>query len=185
MKERIRQGQRVHRSSFIVRPSSFSLGALKRMYCSTCGVAVTQGLSYCNYCGAKLSAAENDNASNTREVRPELLVAATSALFIFGLVAITMLMGMMKVILGLTVESVLVFALFPFLLLLILEGIFIRLLLRRKRNADQTDDPLQLNGQATRELDAAHARALPEPLSSVTEHTTRAFAPLPSERTPK
>jgi len=153
------------------------------MYCSSCGVAVTQGLSYCNYCGAKLGGAENDNASNSREVRPELLVAATSALFIFGLVAIIMLMGMMKSVLGLTVESVLVFALFPFLLLIILEGVFLRLLLRRKRSADQTDAPVQLKGQATKELDAAHARELPLP--SVTEHTTRAFARLPSERTPK
>ncbi len=25
------------------------------MYCSSCGVAVAQGLSYCNFCGAKLN----------------------------------------------------------------------------------------------------------------------------------
>jgi hypothetical protein len=171
----------IPRSSFIV----FFSGELKRMYCSSCGVAVAQGLSYCNYCGAKLGGAESDNASKSREVRPELLVAATSALFIFGLVAIIMLMGVMKVVLGLTVESVLVFALFPFLLLLLLEGVFIRLLLRSKRNAEQTNESTPLKGQATKELDAAHARALPEPLSSVTEHTTRAFAPLPSDRTSK
>src|SRR5258705_13817276 len=103
------------------------------MYCSTCGVAVAQGLSYCNYCGAKLSGAKDDDADNSGEVKPGLLVAAISVLFIAGLVAIIMLMGVMKVVLGLTVESVLVFALFPFLLLCLLEGVFIRLLLRSNR----------------------------------------------------
>jgi len=44
---------------------------------------------------------------------------------------------------------------------------------------------VQLKGQATKGLDAAQARALPEPVSSVTEHTTRAFEPIPSERTSK
>ena len=42
-----------------------------------------------------------------------------------------------------------------------------------------------LKGQATRELDAAQARVLPEPVPSVTEHTTRAFEPIYNERTSK
>jgi hypothetical protein len=155
------------------------------MYCSSCGVAVAQGLSYCNYCGAKLSGAASDNPNKSSEVKPELLVSAISALFILGLVAIIMLMGVLKVVVGLTVESVLVLSLFPFLLLVVLEVVFIRLLLRSKRNADQPDATVQMKGHATRELDAAQARGLPEPVSSVTEHTTRAFAPISSERTSK
>ena len=31
------------------------------MYCPSCGVAVTQGLTYCNYCGAKLSHEDSDD----------------------------------------------------------------------------------------------------------------------------
>lgn len=154
------------------------------MYCSTCGVAVAQGLSYCNYCGAKLST-KGDSVIKSPEVKPELLVSAISALFILGLVAIIMLMGMMKEVLGLPVERVLAISLLPFLLLLLLEGLFIRLLLRSKRGSDQAGDTVQLEGPATRELDAAQARVLPEPVSSVTEHTTRAFHPIPTERSPK
>jgi hypothetical protein len=153
------------------------------MYCSSCGVAVTQGLSYCNYCGAKLNAT-GDSGAKAPEVRPELLVCAISALFILGLVAIIMMMGMMKAVMELPVERVLGFALVPFLLLLLLEGVFIRLLLRSKRNPDEVGDSA-LKGQATKELDAAQARALPEPMSSVTEHTTRAFAPVYNERESK
>lgn len=160
------------------------------MYCSTCGVAVAQGLSYCNYCGAKFN--RDDGDANTPEVR--YLIFAMMATFFFGLVAITMLMGVMKVILRLPVGEVLLFSLLPFLLMLILEGVFMRLLFSRKRTAA---DEKALKGQATKELDAARvmpdprmlpegqlpdARAIPQQRPSVTEHTTRAFDPIYTER---
>jgi hypothetical protein len=154
------------------------------MYCSSCGVAVSQGLSYCNYCGAKLSAA-GDNGPKSSEVRPESLVFAMMAIFIFGLAAITVLMGVMKAVLGLPVERVLAFSLLPFLIMLLLEGVFIRLLLRRKRGAEKAGDTVVLKGPATKELDAAQARVLPEHVPSVTEHTTRAFDQVYNERTSK
>lgn len=154
------------------------------MYCSTCGVAVTPGLSYCNYCGAKLDAAKSESTGISPEVRPGLLVCAISVLFILGMVATIMMMGMMKVVLGLPVGEVLALALLPFLILLGLEGLFIRLLLRSKRS-DYSSDSVQLKGSATRELDAAQGRALPEPKTSVTEHTTRAFDPAYTERRSK
>ena len=50
------------------------------MYCSSCGVAVTQGLGYCNYCGAKLNGANGDSVSTTSEVKPgthQINVSAT------------------------------------------------------------------------------------------------------------
>lgn len=152
------------------------------MFCSSCGVAVTQGLSYCNYCGAKLSGAKGETPSETREVRPELLVSAMAGVFILGLVAITMLMGMMKQVLGLPVENVLLFALLPFLILLLLEGVFLRLLFRRKQSTQKTGDTIPGKGHATRELDAAQARGLPESVPSVTEHTTRVLDPIYTDR---
>jgi hypothetical protein len=154
------------------------------MYCSTCGVAVTPGLSYCNYCGEKLSGAKRDSIIKSPEVRPETLVAAMVFAFVFGLGAITVLMGVMKAVLHLEVGLILFFALLSFLVMLSLEGVFIRLLFRRRRGAEEGDTVL-LKGQATRELDAAQARVLPEPMPSVTEHTTRAFDPIYPERTSK
>lgn len=154
------------------------------MYCSACGVAVAQGLSYCNYCGAKLSDA-SEKGLEPREVKPELLVSAMAGVFILGTVVITLLMGMMKSVLGLPVERVLAFTLLPFLVLLVIEGVFMRLLLRRNRGVEKTRYISQSKEQVTNELDAAHARELPEPVPSVTEHTTRAFAPIPNEPTSK
>src|SRR6266550_5912697 len=153
------------------------------MYCSACGVAVSQGLTYCNYCGAKVGSAA-DNALKSSGPRPEYLVFAMMAVFIFGVGAITLLMGMMKSVLGLPVETVLAFALLPFLIMLLLEGVFIRLLLRRNRSVE-TSHTSPSKEQVTNELDAVHARALSEPVPSVTEHTTRAFAPIHNERTSK
>lgn len=155
------------------------------MYCSSCGVAVERGLSYCNYCGAKLSGANGDNVIKSPEVKPELLVSAMVVVFVLGLVAITMLMGMMKAVLHLNVGLILAFTLLSFLIMLFLEGLFIRLLLRRKRDTEEAGDTVRWKEQATKELDAAPARVLPEPVPSVTEHTTRAFAPVHNERASK
>lgn len=151
------------------------------MYCSSCGVAVAESLSYCNYCGAKLSGAKGDEIE-WREVKPGLLVSAMTALFIFGLVGITILIGMLKAILELPVERVLAVALVPFLLLLLLEGVFIRLLLRGKSSAKAPYGNALLKSGATKELDVGQRS---EPIPSVTDHTTRSFDPVYRERASK
>ncbi|SRR5713226_7674233 len=155
------------------------------MYCSSCGVAVAQGLTYCNYCGEKLNGAKGLSVIKSSEVKPEMLVAAMVFVFVFGLAAITMLMGMMKAVLHLEAGQILAFALLSFLIMLLIEGVCLRLLFRRKRGTEEAGDAVQLKGQATKELDAAQARVLPEPVPSVTEHTTRAFEPVSHERTSK
>jgi uncharacterized protein (DUF983 family) len=155
------------------------------MYCSSCGVAVTQGLSYCNYCGAKLSRANGDNSSKTPEVKPELLVSAMVGVFVLGLPAIIMLMGVMKAVLDLNVGLILAFTLLSFLIMLMIEGVILRLLFSRKRRAGEAGDTALSKEQETKELDAAQMRVLPEPVPSVTEHTTRAFEPIYTERKSK
>jgi len=154
------------------------------MYCSACGVAVAQGLSYCNYCGAKLNGVKGETRIKSPEVKPELLVSAMVMVFVFGLVAIAFLMVVMKEVLG-NAGQVLAFTLLSFLVMLSIEGVIIRLLLRRKRGTEEAGDTVRMKGPATKELDAAQARTLPEPVPSVTEHTTRAFEPIYNERTSK
>lgn len=148
------------------------------MYCSSCGVAVVKGLSYCNYCGAKLSEAKSDNLVKSSEIRPELVVSAMVATFVLGLVCTTMLIGVMKSVLALSVGQILGFAILCFLMMLFLEGVFLRLLFRRSRGAEEAGNTELSDRHTTKALDAARARALPEPVASVTEHTTRAFEPI-------
>lgn len=150
------------------------------MYCSSCGVAVAQKLSYCNHCGANLNRGDSAESS---QVRPDWLVFMMAATFIFGLVAITILMGVMKSVLELQVGQIMGVLVFSFLLMLLLEGVFIRLLLRRRHEVDERKT--LSNAQITNELDEPRARLLSQPAASVTEHTTRAFDPIPVERSKK
>ena len=148
------------------------------MYCSSCGVSVAQGLSYCNYCGAKLNGEKGDNVIKSSEVKPESLVWGMVAVLVFGFVAIVFLMMAMKMV-GLNVGQILAFTILSFLIMLLVEGVFIWQLLRRKRS---TDDTALSKKQATKELEEAQARVLPEAIPSVIEHTTRNFEPLYRER---
>src|SRR5687767_406555 len=137
------------------------------MYCSSCGIAVAQGLSYCNHCGAKLN--RGDGVRKYPEVEPELLVSAMAGLFILGLGAITLLILVMKNGLELPADRVLGYASIPFLLMLFLEGVFLLLLFRGKRGRDEAGGTLPGKRHATRELDAAHAGVLRESVGSVTD----------------
>lgn len=148
------------------------------MYCSTCGVAVAESLSYCNHCGARIIASNNDKVATAREVQPGLLVSAMAGTFILGMFAITALLGVMKAVLGLQVGQILGFAALSFFILIFLEGVYLFLLFRRNRSADEQETTGSLAQHTTKELGAAHARELQEPLSSVTDHTTRAFDPI-------
>jgi hypothetical protein len=148
------------------------------MYCSTCGVAIAESLSYCNHCGARVSGSHRDNANLSRDLNPGFLVYAMLATFIFGLVAITLLLGVMKSVLGLEVGQILGFAVLSFLIMLFLEGVFLSLLIRRNRSAEDRART-ELMGHHTKELAAPQ---LQEPLSSVTDHTTRAFDPIYTNR---
>jgi hypothetical protein len=150
------------------------------MYCSSCGVAVTQGLSYCNYCGAKLST--GDSSDKPPDIRPGGLVTMMVATFIMGLFVITIFMGVMKSVLHFEYGPLVAFTTLGFLIMLMLEGIFIRLLFRPlKRRDSEPRNTFQNDRASTKELEA-QSRVPMEPIASVTEHTTRAFDPVFSER---
>src|ERR1044072_3055849 len=125
------------------------------MYCSTCRKSVTPGLSYCNHCGAKLSGAKSDDITKN-------LLFFMTAVFVFGLVAIIFLMMALKMVFGPeNLHLILSFTLLSFLIMLAVEGVFVWMLLSRKKT------------QTAKELGETKARILPEPAVSVTEHTTR------------
>jgi hypothetical protein len=131
-----------------------------------------------------LSGVKRDSIIKSPEVRPESLVWGMVAVLVFGFVAIVFLMMSMKMV-GLDAGQILALTIFSFLLILLLEGVFIWQLLSRKRGSVEKGDTALSKQQATKELDASQSRVLPEPVPSVTEHTTRAFEPIYSERKSK
>ena len=127
------------------------------MYCSTCASAVSPNLTYCNHCGAKLSEAKGDNITKN-------LLFFMTAVFVFGLGAIIFLMMAMRMVFGPAyVGLIIAFTFLSFLIMLGVEGVFVWMLLSRKKGAKE----------AAKELSEAKARSLPAPVLSVTEHTTR------------
>lgn len=153
------------------------------MYCSNCAKEVASGLSFCNHCGFRLKGERGDSESKSSEVKPGLLVSAMVGLFILGLVAIAILIGVMKVIAGFETPIVYAFTIFSFVLLLMIEGLLTWMLLRRKKVEKEVSNTNQLNEQGVKEMYAAPTRGLSEPtfqpVSSVTEHTTRTLEHVP------
>ena len=153
------------------------------MYCSSCGASVAQGLSFCKHCGAKLSGETGDSLIKTTELRAEsLIISAMVGLFVLGLLAIAVLIGVMKAVLDLNAGQILGFATLSFLIMLLIEGVLIWRLSRLKRGVEETGVAALPKKQTTKELDEARARVLPEAMPSVTEHTTRTLDPIYSER---
>lgn len=155
------------------------------MYCSSCGVAVSQALTYCNHCGAKLNSAKTDDLSEARQANPELLVSAMAATFILGLVAIAVLLGVLKQVAGFDPPFLIAATAFCFALLLLIEGMLIKMLISSRSKPKIPQSKKTIKDASTRELQEANARVLAEPVPSVTEHTTRAFDPIYSERKQK
>ena len=150
------------------------------MYCSTCGVAVAKGLTYCNYCGANLRS--RDTEVTPREATRGLLVSAMAGIFVLGLPGIAFIIFMLNAALRLDPQQTMAFAWVTLLLLVALEVIFLLLLLRGKPRKDETRQSDQFKGSQTNELETKHPGMLAEPISSVTEHTTRAFDAVPRHR---
>jgi hypothetical protein len=152
------------------------------MYCSSCGVAATPNLTYCNHCGAKLNAEKSDSLVKTTELRFEsLIMSAMVGLFVLGLVAISVLLGVMKAVLNFGFGPLVAFAFLSFSVLIALEGVLIFRLFRRKRDGGNSSDRSSVEVHTTKELEA-RSRIVAEPVASVTDHTTRTLDPVYSER---
>src|SRR5215467_12367630 len=113
------------------------------MYCSACGVAVAQNLTYCNFCGAKLNDGKSESMDKTDELRYDSFVMTMIvALFVFGMVAISIFAGVLKSILHFEYGPLVAFAFLSFLVMIALEGVLISRLSRRKRKADDSAEGL-------------------------------------------
>ena len=149
------------------------------MFCSSCGTTVVHGLAYCNHCGEKLMTAQA-SAVKTTEAAPESLVWAIVGVFVVGMGTIIGLMAVMKNELHFEVGLLIFFSLLSFALMISIEAVFIWMLLSRNRLRKTLSEKRE--DRATKELGAAPARALSEPMPSVTEEATRAFEPIYEKR---
>ena len=155
------------------------------MYCPTCGASVAQSLSYCNRCGVKLSSAtnalENCGSSANSEVGGYLAIA-TGFTAVGGFFLVFMLVReLLKH--NVNTSAIFLMTLVALATVLAISALMIRLLARSfgygsppNGRKDDARSP-EINGRDTAQIDAPR-----EPLSSVTDHTTRHFGPVLKDR---
>ena len=117
---------------------------------------------------------------NSGEVLPVSLVWAIVAITVGGIGVIIGLMAVMKEVVHFNDGLIAAFTMLSFLILLVADSVFIRLLLRSRSGAQATAE-MQPQRPTLRELDTAQARGLAAPAASVVEHTTRTLEPSHSE----
>lgn len=151
------------------------------MYCSTCGGVVAPGLGYCNHCGARLNGPGTESAHKQAELFPESLIWAIVSVFVVGLGGTIGLMAVMKDARAFEPGQILGLSFMSFVAMLAVEAVLIYKLLSRGRE-EKVSEKSKLKATTLRDLEAASGFALPEPLVSVTENTTRTLEPIFRER---
>jgi hypothetical protein len=137
------------------------------MFCSNCGTPRTQGLSYCNRCGADLR--ERKESSNTGAIG-----AILTAITLLGIIGLGIMLGGALVLrkdAGLNQELIGVFMLFTFLIVSVTEFMLVRNL--SKLTSSSTEHQKYFPpSPPINEMRLPPARNLGEPVPSVTENTT-------------
>ncbi len=164
------------------------------MYCQACGAEVSEGMSYCNRCGARLvRPAEEDVAvvpqTPQAVVRPTAggawaMAAAVALITIIGFGLIFSLV-MVFVERGLSLEegrlAVIMAMLFSVLLI---DWLLLRQFTRLTSGKAQAADDATLKPEKKKlpEKTPPQLAAPREPVASVTENTTRTFDPVYRDR---
>lgn len=136
------------------------------MYCVNCGTQLVQGLSYCNRCGFDLrERSESNTASITAFLTAITLIAIVGLGVMFG-GALVLRRGAL-----LSQELIGVFMLFTFLVTTLTEFMLVRNLSRL--TAPKESKMRSLPPPVTNDVRLPPHSSLGEPVSSVTENTTR------------
>ena len=151
------------------------------MYCSSCGAAMPPGLSYCNRCGADLRVKENEVPRRSGP-SPDSLVWGIVSVTTVGLCAVIGLMAVMSQVLHSPDGLINGFAATTFFSFLLVDALFAWLLLRSKKGRKEGTNIIQLKEAIRAELNSAQISELPDPSSSVTDHTTRTLEPVEIRR---
>ena len=137
------------------------------MYCANCGTPLTQGLSYCNRCGA--------NLRERSETKTGAISAFLTAITLIGLGGLgVMLAGALVLRRGanLSQELIGVFMLFTFLIVSLTEIILVKNL-SKLTSAKEKKNYFPAPSAVPHDLRLNQGTPLGEPVSSVTENTTR------------
>lgn len=152
------------------------------MYCSSCGSAVPTNLTYCNKCGARLSGSKTESLARPSDIPLESLVWAICGIFIMGTGVMIGLLAVLKEVVGFNLGLIAAVMLLGFGMMLAIESVLVYLLMSGRKAARRAEESYELREAKPRELNEPQPGMLQEPPASVTEHTTRTFEPIYTER---
>ena len=138
------------------------------MYCSACGTQIAPGLSFCNRCGTNLK--ERSGNANSTTI-PAYLTAVT----VLGIIGLGIMLGGAMVLrreAQLGEDLVGIFMLFTFLIVGTIELMLLRQLSRLVGSREE-QRVISPPVHQMHELRPANVAAFAEPLTSVTENTTK------------
>lgn len=155
------------------------------MYCSSCGIEVTQELNYCNRCGANLN--PQTNLVQQMPAPPVKLTGPTIALGAMVVLSLAAIFGGAEnlALRGVHPAALAWMVIISLAMVFGIAALVIRLLTSLLSNSKaQTEQrPAQLKQpQANAQLPAPQTGPMNVPISSVTDHTTRTFDPVYRER---
>lgn len=156
------------------------------MYCSSCGIEVTQELNYCNRCGANLNTAAN--LVPQMPARPVKLTGPTIALGATVVMSLVVIFTGAENLASRGIDAVALSWMIIISLTMVfgVVGLFIRLWSRLLTNSSsniEAQRPAQLKKpQPNAQIPAPQTGPMNPPISSVTDHTTRTFEPAYRER---
>ena len=137
------------------------------MYCINCGSPVTSSLSYCNRCGSSLR--EKSESSKTGPIS-----AFLTAITLIAICGLVVMLGGTIVLrgLGMPTDFIAFFMLQTFLIVALTEVMLIRSL-SRLTSSKESRNQFKEAQQPPLELHSPAASTFTEPMSSVTDNTTR------------
>lgn len=137
------------------------------MYCAACGTPIAPGLSYCNRCGSSLK--------ERTDAKTGAITAFLTAITLIGIAGLGIMLGGAIALRAANVDQAVMglFMFFTFFIVCLTEFLLVRQLSKltssnERKMIDIPQYPVMQN-----ELRPAQPRSLSEPVSSVTENTTR------------
>lgn len=148
------------------------------MFCANCGFRSTPGVNFCKQCGSNLTSLNTSPLPESTGKLPKV-TSMFWAVALFGLGALGVLFGSIIALaaMGADDDIIIPSCIFGTAAITIIGWLLIRQLSRvinLHQNYTPPSHPQQINPVQDRPY---HQEALPRPVSSVTEHTTRNFAP--------
>lgn len=145
------------------------------MFCSSCGTAVAQGLSYCNRCGTRLSVPHRKLADVATHISMATGFVTLGGLFLTFIFAKKLMeMGMAEwALIALVICNLLVISGVAGLLIKQLS----RVLSVYLQSSDGGAKKSEMSARQTAQIEAPR-----DPVFSVIDHTTRTFEPIYRER---